>query len=223
MPTTLFGILLFLAGIGPGYVYVRIAERREPQVQRSALLEAAGLLVIGGLTTGVAALIVLVVADKTDQVDLEALVRRGTNYVATDPIPVLVAALVTLLLSYGAAVSLALIVYRGKKASIYPNRSVWWQTIGEAKDTGGAKDTREAKATRPVFATLELKDGRVVDGYVHAYTIDMDSDRRDISLQRPIFVRAPWQIKRTALGVDYLVVPDSEIVYLSFQRDRRGQ
>jgi Family of unknown function (DUF6338) len=206
MPTTLFGVLLFLAGIGPGYVYVRIAERREPQVRRSALLEAAGLLVIGGLTTGLAALIVLIATDATGLMNVEALIKYGTRYVASEPLPVLVAVFITLLLSYTGAIGLALIVYRGRKATVYPNRSVWWEAIGEAKNAG------------PVFATLELRDGRVVDGYVHAYTIDPDTDRRDMSLQRPIFVRPSGRVDRTPLNVDYLVLPDTEIVYVSLQR-----
>jgi len=211
IPNTLLGLLLLLlAGLGPGYVYVLVAERREPRIERSPLLEVAGLLTVGALTTGTAALTVLIFTQATGLLDVRALVENGSKYVAMELVPSLVALVVILGLSYGGAITLALAVHRGKEATLYPNRSVWWQTIGQAKTSG------------PVFATVELKDGRIVDGYVSAYTIDSDAGRRDLALQRPLFVRQSGRSDRAPLDVDYIILPDSQIVYLSLQRHRNS-
>jgi hypothetical protein len=67
---------------------------------------------------------------------------------------------------------------------------------------------------------VELRDGRVIDGYVSAYSIDADADRRDMALQRPIFVRARRQPNRALLDVDRLIMSDREIVYVTLQQHR---
>jgi hypothetical protein len=208
IPSTLLGLILLLAGIGPGYVFVREAERREPRIERSQLLEAAELLVVGAVLSTAAALVVLIITQATGALDLEALANNGVKYILREPIPNLTALLATLLLSYGAAYVLARAVHRGRQPTLYPNRAVWWQEIADLKTSG------------PVFTTVELRDGRVIDGYVSAYTIDADADRRDMALQRPIFVRARRQPNRALLDVDRLILSDREIVYVTLQQHR---
>lgn len=99
----MLGLILLLAGIGPGYVFVRVAERREPRIERSQLLEAAELLVVGAVLSTAAALVVLIITQATRALDLEALADNGVKYILREPIPNLTALLATLLLSYGAA------------------------------------------------------------------------------------------------------------------------
>lgn len=209
IPNSLLGLLLFLAGIGPGYVYVLVAERREPRVERSPFLEAASLFVVGGLTTGVAAVLVLILLEAAGWLDFERLIETPAKYLAREPFPILSALLLALALGYLLAWSLALLVYRGKEPTLRPHLSVWWQTIGEAKKSGA------------VFATVELIDGRIIDGYVYTYTLaEVDVAQRDLCLQRPIFARPSARVERALLDIDYLVLPGRDIAYLSLKEER---
>jgi Family of unknown function (DUF6338) len=50
----------------------------------------------------------------------------------------------------------------------------------------------DANGRRAVFATIELRDGRRIDGQVASYTWEqMPTEQRDIALARPLQVRSP--------------------------------
>lgn len=51
MPDNLVGLVLFVAFITPGYLWVRLEERARPRPDRSGLLEVAELLTIGVLAS----------------------------------------------------------------------------------------------------------------------------------------------------------------------------
>jgi hypothetical protein len=49
IPTTVAGVAVFLASLSPGYIWVRVAEVRVPRQRRTQLLEAAELVLLGGV------------------------------------------------------------------------------------------------------------------------------------------------------------------------------
>jgi Family of unknown function (DUF6338) len=209
MPDNIYGLLLFLAGIGPGYVFLRVGERREPRQARSALLEFAELFVIGAATTAAASIVVLLVGEVLDQVDLKTWLSEGRIYVINEPFPVLVTLMAILSLSYLGAWGLARLVYKGRPASIRPEFSVWFQVFHVDEEKPDVAELR--------FATVELKDGRRVAGYVHAYTVDPNPENRELALRKPIFAQAGPEAPRQLIPDAFLIVPSEEIVYVSVQ------
>ena len=67
------------------------------------------------------------------------------------------------------------------------------------------------------MAAVEMKDGRIVSGFVHSYTLDPDSDVREIALKKPIYARLPSG-NPTRIDTDYLIVPGDALSYLSVQK-----
>lgn len=67
------------------------------------------------------------------------------------------------------------------------------------------------------FATVELKDGRRVAGYLHAYTVDPNPGNRELALRKPIFAQAGPEAPRQLIPDAFLIVPSEEIVYVSVQ------
>ncbi len=202
IPSTLLGLLVFAASIGPGYVYVSIAERRQPRTSRSGLLEVAELITVGGLTSTVALLLWLLVAEASDWVDLAGVSKGATAYAVTHPGRTLTFLFVVLATSYSFAWQGARFAYRHRAAVIAPG-SVWSHVLSD-------DDHR-----RFVYATAELRDGRSVFGQVESFTLDEDREMRQISLGPPIKVRTgdePW---KTLADQDRLVVKDSDVMLLS--------
>ena len=85
MPDTLLGLAVFAAAVGPGYVFLRIAERWTPRRDRSTLHEAAELVVVGATTTAIAVLAVLALGEAADKIDASQVVANRSNYLIQEP------------------------------------------------------------------------------------------------------------------------------------------
>lgn len=202
---TLLGLVVVAASLGPGYIYVRVAERREPRYERTQLLEAAELVVIGALASSIAALVVLSVTDSINFIDTEALARDGATYVVSHPARGLGSFVAILAMSYLGTWIVALCIHRGRPASFAPT-SMWHQVLKSASDNNRA------------FATLELRDRRVVSGYVYAYTaLPSEPETSAIALHAPLKARAPHATEPVDLQDQFLIVRGDEVVYLSVQ------
>ena len=209
IPDNVVGLLLFVASLAPGYVYTIISERYEPRGDRSALMEAAGLVLVGALSSVVALLVLLIIAQATGFLDLGRILEHGTDYLANEPIKVLVSLVAALLLALVFAVVAALWVHRKQEPSLRPNRPVWLEVERKAREGGN-----------PAFVAIQLRDGRVLEGFADAYSVVTAGDeRRDFALQAPIYLRASVDAKRVKWGnTASVAVPDSEIVFLAFSR-----
>jgi uncharacterized protein DUF6338 len=173
VPNTLLGVLAFLASAGPGYAYVKIAERWRPPVERTALREAAELVVIGSLATTIGIVIALVVGDVARFLDTVLLAERPGRYLVTEPLRAGAALLIILGVSYGGAALAAFLIHKGRRP-IYPD-SAWW----------GAFE-RHLPTDHGIYATVELKDGRAITGGVHSFTAEpVAVDNREITLGAP--------------------------------------
>jgi hypothetical protein len=180
VPDTVLGLLLFVGAIGPGYVWVRVAEVRRPQQQRSAILEAAELAFVGLLCTGLAALVVLAVADGWDAlgVDLESLAADGGEYLLTEPVRGVGLVLAILALGFLASLTAAWI-HHTEPATILPGYSVWDRLF------------RVDDASVRVYAAVELRDRRRFSGYVYVWDVGTSEEDRELALQAPIMMQAP--------------------------------
>jgi uncharacterized membrane protein YvlD (DUF360 family) len=203
-PTLTFvGLLLFVGSVGPGYVYLRTSEKREPRQDRTALIEAAELFVVGTLATGITVGILSAGAMAMKQLDIVRLTRTPVEYLANQPLRVLILGLAAIILSHLAAWGAARIVHAGKEASLRPESTVWHETF------------RRVAIGGPVFVTLELVDGRRVSGYLHTYSIDRPAEPREISLQKPIFALARAMNERVRVDADFFVIREDRIANLA--------
>ncbi|MDQ3933929.1 MAG: DUF6338 family protein [Actinomycetota bacterium] len=174
LPDTLLGLVVFAAGAGPGYLYVRLSQVRAPRYERTALEEGVEFVVFGALASGVAVLSALALGEATGLLDTESLAKGPADYVTTEPLRSLVAFLVVISLSYGlVALITTQMLHRGD-AVIGPGETAWYAAFHKfvPKDHG-------------VYGTVELRDGRAVAGLVVSYTLEAD-EPREIVLSKPV-------------------------------------
>jgi hypothetical protein len=160
IPSTLLGLIVLAASIGPGYVWVQVAESRTPRSPRTQVLEVAELIIVGGLASTLAFLVVFSFASAVSWIDTGALADDGTAYVLKHPARGLGVVFVGLALAYVGAYFAARSFYRGRPAIITHGYSAWHRVLGT-----GADD-------RAVYATVDLRDGTTVAGWVYLYTVD---------------------------------------------------
>jgi hypothetical protein len=209
MPEPLFSLVLFAASVGPGYVFLRIAERWEPRRDRTALHEAAELVVIGAVTSAVAALIVLLVGEAIGGIDADRLVADQFAYVVKEPGTSLIFLLAFLILSYGSAALLAYRLYmpfdvRSEDRKLFhPNDTLW-----------NVAFSRELPKRHAAWVRVATRDGRIIAGFLQAFSGD-DSDPKGLVLVPPhggsIKVTYLATGKKLELDSDCLVLDGADI------------
>lgn len=192
IPNSVFGLVVIATILGPGYVFLRIAEQRNPRPDRSALLEVTELVTVGGVSTAISATLGLLVAHWLGM-NLHALAKHGTDYALTHLSSVAALLFAVLIGSFILAATSSLAVHRNLPSSIHLH-SAWHEVL------------RRQKGGKSPYATVELRDGRVVAGPVAFYTVEeAPPECRDIVLLRPI--RAAPKV-----GQDFVEVNDHRLV-----------
>jgi hypothetical protein len=204
IPTTLLGLLVFAASVGPGYVYVSVAERHKLRRTRSALLEASEVLSVGGVASLVSLLFWLFVAEETNWLDLKRIPHGAADYIAAYPVRTLGFPLVVLATSYGLAWGVARRRHRNLPESIGVG-SVWYSQIG---DEGG---------TRYVYGTAELRDGRSIYGQIVSFTLDEAEEERQVSFGRPLRVKQRGGDWVDFPSLDCIIVDGEDVLTLAVQ------
>lgn len=201
IPTNLVGLVLFALVLAPGWIWVRVAERRELRAERSSLLEAAELVVTGVIFTAAAAMLVAWIGDETGRLPgLRAITASGSTYMQERPYSAAAAGAAVFVLSLAAAYVVARFVYRGKEPAITPAGSVWRDVF-----VRGGRDTR-------VFVSVSLVNGTIVEGYLFSYPTDSPGSDRDIALQKPIYTWSGEPPKRTEVPADRAVIRSEQVV-----------
>jgi Family of unknown function (DUF6338) len=159
IPSTLLGLVLLAASIGPGYLWVRVAETRVPRSPRTQLLEVAELIIVGGLASTVSFLLVFSVASRRSWIDANAVARDATDYVLRHPTRGLGVVLAGLALAYLAAWGGAHLFYWRRPRIIAHGSSAWHRILVPDSE-------------RVVYATVDLRDGTTVAGWVYLCTVD---------------------------------------------------
>jgi hypothetical protein len=160
IPSSVTGLVVFLASVGPGYVYVRVAERWRPYRERTVLREVAEIVVSGSLATLVGVVVALLVARVTDLLpDREALINGAGRYLVFHPGRMGLTLLIVLVVSYGLAWLIARFA-PGRGAEVFAD-SGWYGAL-----------ERKLPKNHGVVATVELQDGRTIAGVVGAFTAE---------------------------------------------------
>lgn len=202
IPSSVVGLLLFVACLGPGYVYVRLVERSEPRADRSTLHEAVEFLVVGAVTSTIAVAVVLIVARYSHWLDPESLGTHTRHYVVVHPIRASSAVLAVLVLSYGGAALAALAARAGKETGHKPGSSAWMELLRtDAKDP-------------PLIVTVEMRDGRKVSGYLHGATAGVVGDR-ELALKKPIAVTPQHGSAFVLVHEDFLILREQDVVMVT--------
>jgi len=216
MPASLFGLVVFAAAVGPGHVFLRIAERWTPRSDRSTLREAAELVVVGATSTAIALLVVVSLGNWTGFLDPEQIVANRTTYIVREPVSSLVVLLLVLALSYGAAAICAYLIYtplrvpRSQRKHHRPNDTIWYSALSRDLPDGHA-----------VWATVEMGDRRQISGLLRAFPTH-EKDRHDLALAAPIGGQILVEDEKgnsSTLNSDRVILQETDIrsIYVRYQ------
>lgn len=175
IPSGAFAAAVLLALI-PGWVFLKLRERRDAALPRNGLDELLEIFAVGLSTTG-AALLVWVLLPRgwtTWLVDPQALADSGTGVLANNvrqtALTVGLVLLLALLLAAGASW-----VAGARTKSRFARVTVWTGALAE----------QDGKVR---WMGLHLRDGRLIEGRLLAYPTGDGHERRDIALEAPIVV-----------------------------------
>jgi hypothetical protein len=203
IPDTALGLILTVAALGPGYIYLRVAERRSRRPERSGLLEAVELAVIGALASTVALLIVGALADWFGIANVHWLGAHPAVYAGHHPLRLLWLVSAALALAYLIAYVAAIVAHHGKPDAIRPAGSAWTEAF-----------MSERPKTTATVLTVELRDGRRVEGTLQAHTPNPD-DNRELYLIAPIRVQAGPRSTPVRLAESFVVLRETDILAIS--------
>lgn len=212
LPANFVGLLLLLAALAPGYVYVRVAEQRRSRPDRSALLETAEFLVIGAASTTVAVLVLVALAERTDDlvIDLPRWAREGSTYLEVRPYAVARSVGAVLGGACGLAYLGARFIHRGQPPNLVPGVTVRAAVFEPAGRPG-----------RRAWVAVHRKDGSVIEGYLLAYPTG-GSDAQEIALQKPIGLTPSGDRRSLVAGVDCVLVAAEEITMVGVRIEDDG-
>jgi hypothetical protein len=172
IPSTVLGLVVLAAALGPGYVFIRVEERRRPRPGRSALLETAELVVIGGLASTVAFAVVGGIAAHTRWLDESKLADSSSKYLLSHASRFALLLLITLALACAVAFLVARLLFHRYPATIKAH-SAWDEYLADQEGVIN-------------YATVGLDDGVVVAGDVVGHSVGQRSaDERELILMDP--------------------------------------
>jgi hypothetical protein len=197
IPNTVLGLVVLAAALGPGYVFIRVEERRRPRPERSALLETAELVVIGGLASTLAFAAVAGVAAHTRWLDETELAKHHNEYLLSHVSRFAVLLLITLFLSCVATFVGATALFHRYPATI-KTHSAWDEVFPQ-------------KVGIVNYATVGLDDGLAVAGDVVGHSVgERPPDDRELILANPEF-RAVGQQTFTLARDQFVVLRGDRI------------
>ena len=227
MPTTIGSLLIFVAALTPGFVYLmrtetRLPGRRYTSVRESALIVSASLA-----TSGVVFIVFWVVrgAFPTRTPDVGQFVRDPQAYFLDHYIEVTLWAMGSLIGAVCVA-SLAAVpprwavslvswinVWPGPQMQRYIENRLRRDPITPESGWGFAFHQHP---DRLVYVSLRLKDGSYLDGPLGMFSSQIEeNDNRSIQIVRPVRIRTSTDDKAKAWDVDAVIVSASEIKTLS--------
>lgn len=229
MPTTVSSLLVFVATLTPGFVYLvrteaRLPARRHTAVRETALIVSASLAVYAVVLT-VFGMLRVVLPDLTP--DVGQLLSNPQGYLAERPVEITLWGLGCLVAATGLAAVAAVpptwllkplsridtwpvpivLDYIRNRHRHLPSQSVsgWAAAFTERPD-------------RQVFVGLRLKDGSYLEGSLLSFNSQIaESNDRSIQLGRPVRIRAlsDGESDLVDWDVDAVIVPARQINTIS--------
>ena len=199
MPTTLPGLLLLIATLFPGFVYVVVLQRSRPERRLSVFRETATVafasVLFDFVAIGTFLIVRAILPGRTP--DIELLVKTPADYISEKYVAVFCWFLMTLAFACVVAAGVALLV-----GLLAPHPSVvssWWVLFNSLPDQliknvkkDGSKSAEEAKKNTELIARVAcyLDDGSFIEGTVANFNSLADEvPDRDLILKAPIWMR----------------------------------
>lgn len=213
-PDGVVAVLVFVVAAAPGYFFVRLEESRALRPFRSALMQAAELVVVGvGSTIGSLILTFAVwrLLVGENPVDLELWAEEGHVYLEERVYRVVTLVLLTIAGSNLLAVGSALSVHKGRPPQYQPGHTVWVDVLG-----------KDASKTN-VFLSMRLKDGRLLEGFLYSFQTDASPEGILIALQTPIFVTLSKGSRQRLQHTDRVVVRTQDVIDIGIRYEPVGR
>ena len=203
IPGTLLGLVALAAALGPGYLFVRRAERHHNRPSQSQLGELVEMVVIGGAASLAAAGIVLGAARFHGFIDTAALHNDAAGYLLAHSWRCLAAAAAFYALAYGIAFAASLLIHRQTSGVIEPGATGWTRAMRS-----------RVPPKKAVRVMAELNDGRKVAGVVTDFS-SAPEQNREVVLGAPIVATIGRSDETVLVGADFLALREDQITLLS--------
>lgn len=203
IPSSALGIAFIVGCLAPGVLFVRVAEKRGAWFGRSGIFEVTLLAAIGAITTGLASLGVLALADVIGVLELKDFATDPEHFVLTHPAGSLAGAVAIAalsgLLAWGAAWSQS----RGSdpRFTIDRNTTVW-QAVFDVDFNEPKK--KEPNKPMPIL-TVDMQNGDRYRGRLASMTPQFVDDR-ELALMRA----ERWSVEEDK----WISVPDGSLVVM---------
>lgn len=196
----------FLLALVPGWTYLRLRARRDPSLPRTGLDQTLEMVAVGLMTTGLAAALwALLPASRTHLLDITRLAGNGGGDYARAHVRQSVATLlVVLVVAELLAYALFHTLHRNRRRQ-FRRETVWVGALGH-RPRG-----------RP-WIGVELRDGRLVEGWLLAYPTGDEHEHRDIALRAtpnaPIRVTRPGE-PALASAAERVILAEADIANIT--------
>ncbi len=212
MPTTLGSLLVFVAFLTPGFVYLERRETRFPSKKHTALRETATVvstsLLFNGIVVGVFTFIRYLCPALTP--DVAAILRDPQPYFQDQYESILLWSVAL----FVASVSLAALwavppgwSHKARQVNPIILKSAWGHAF------------QDHDQDHCVYLGLRLKDGTYLYGPLAAFNPQLEeNDERGLVLSRPVMIRTPSNEKLEKYDADAVIVSAAEIKTLSVHR-----
>jgi hypothetical protein len=204
IPGTLLGVLFLAACLVPGFVFLRIGERRRARLTRSPLIEAVELAGVGAAASLLSVMAVLSLGREWEFLDASALADDPGRYLLLHPFRGLGSMLGSFLLSSALAGIAAIVVFAKRQSVFDLSSSTWRQTFYEGRPNRDLE----------VFATIELTDGRRLAGYVDSFTVNLQ-ENRELALRRPVIAAPDAAAQWQPMVGDFLIIRENQIATIT--------
>ncbi len=206
LPNAPFPLLVLLALL-PGWLFIRLAERRGPRPERSSLAEFLELAAVGFSAVVVSALIVAGLSFVIHPwlFNVKAWAHERQQYLGDHLGAALISIALGIVLSCLLVVLLYLVIYGRRSAGFKPGSSVWVDCLGDAP-----RDMQN-------WLGVHRRDGSLVEGLLLSYPAGPDKDVKEISLSKPIRL-TPKDGTPFDLPIDRVVIPGEEITAITVVR-----
>jgi Family of unknown function (DUF6338) len=151
----------------------------------------------------VSLLLVFWVADTCAIIDIHVLGAETSTYLKHHPLRLFWLVSLALLLAYGLAAVAARLVNRGNESTIRPGGTAWHFAFSENRPAGHV-----------VAASVELRDGRIIQGVLAGTTTDAE-DNREVCLVKPMAVRRGAADQPVRLTDEFVVIRESDVMAVS--------
>jgi hypothetical protein len=199
VPNGVIGVLFLVAALSPGLLFHRAVMRYEPRDSRSTVVEVVEFTTVGALTTVAACVLALLAGEVVPGLVTLGEVVGAPAALRARPWGVVGSSALVLLLSFALALGAGRVWTRrsAARSSRIREGSAWAGVLAGKRDG------------KPAYLSVELDDGRLVEGVFRSVSVAEEPARDALALRRPIRVAQPGSAERTDLDEDFVLIPRS--------------